>query len=243
MLCRKRRRCSTHGAEFVDQNRITTTGARAGRWQLRRLAVDDTGGWIEAAGKSDLLWLESPSNPLLTVADLDAILSAAGFLNAWIDFNADGDWDDAGEQIFTDLFLAGGLNSLDFLVPADAIEGDTYARFRLDSGGGLTPYGLADDGEVEDYEVEIVDLFRRDFEAVGGAVLCQQHAVAVVDQAAGRRQRQHLDAVFLRQRREVFVIDDLERHQAPGQHQYEGDHEHPGDNDARQEGRAREIDH
>jgi hypothetical protein len=89
-------------------------------------------------------------------ADLDAILSEAGFLNAWIDFNADGDWDDAGEQIFVDEALAGGTNALSFPVPAGAMPGDTYARFRLDSGGGLTPYGLADDGEVEDYLVAIV---------------------------------------------------------------------------------------
>ncbi|MBW1685048.1 MAG: PEP-CTERM sorting domain-containing protein, partial [Deltaproteobacteria bacterium] len=93
-------------------------------------------------------------------AQLDAILTTDGFLdaflNAWIDFNADGDWDDAGEQIFTDAALAGGVNSLSFLVPVGATLGDTYARFRLDSGGGLTPYGLADDGEVEDYLVSIV---------------------------------------------------------------------------------------
>jgi hypothetical protein len=89
-------------------------------------------------------------------ADLDAILTQAGFLNAWIDFNADGDWDDAGEQIFTDAPLAAGTSSLSFFVPVDAVAGDTYARFRLDSAGGLTPYGLAADGEVEDYLVSVV---------------------------------------------------------------------------------------
>jgi hypothetical protein len=96
---------------------------------------------------------------LLTVgmqASLNATLTAAGLLNAWLDFNADGDWDDAGEQIFTNESLASGVNPLSFLVPADVPVGDTYARFRLDSGGGLTPYGLADDGEVEDYPVSIV---------------------------------------------------------------------------------------
>lgn len=91
-----------------------------------------------------------------TQASLDATLTQAGLLNAWVDFNADGDWDDAGEQIFVDAALAGGVNSLSFAVPADAAVGDTYARFRLDSGGGLTPYGPAADGEVEDYLVSIV---------------------------------------------------------------------------------------
>lgn len=40
------------------------------------MAVDDTGGWVRACADADLLWLESPSNPLLAVADLRAICSA-----------------------------------------------------------------------------------------------------------------------------------------------------------------------
>jgi cystathionine gamma-synthase len=51
-------------------------GRQKGLWSVRRLAVDDTAGWIEAAAESDLLWLESPSNPMLVVADLRAICSA-----------------------------------------------------------------------------------------------------------------------------------------------------------------------
>ena len=35
--------------------------------------------------------------------------------------------------------------------------GNTYARFRLSSAGGLGPAGLAADGEVEDYEITLVD--------------------------------------------------------------------------------------
>jgi cystathionine gamma-synthase len=38
--------------------------------------VADTAGWIEMCGVADLIWPESPSNPLLTVADLDAICAA-----------------------------------------------------------------------------------------------------------------------------------------------------------------------
>lgn len=44
-----------------------------GAIKLQRLAVDDTGGWRSAARQADLLWLESPSNPLLKVADLASI--------------------------------------------------------------------------------------------------------------------------------------------------------------------------
>lgn len=131
--------------------------------------IDDEGDGQPSAGADgdDLNGVDDEDGivftSLLTAgmqAQLDAILTTDGlldaFLNAWVDFNADGDWDDAGEQIFTDVALADGVNSLGFLVPVGATLGDTYARFRLDSGGGLTPYGLADDGEVEDYLVTIV---------------------------------------------------------------------------------------
>jgi len=82
------------------------------------------------------------------VASLDVTASAAGALDAWIDFNADGDWDDPGEQIFTSRGLAAGSNPLSFTVPVGATLGITYARFRLSSAGGLAPSGYATDGEV-----------------------------------------------------------------------------------------------
>jgi len=43
---------------------------------VRRLDLADTGAWVDAAQRADLLWLESPANPLMTVADLPAICSA-----------------------------------------------------------------------------------------------------------------------------------------------------------------------
>lgn len=90
-------------------------------------------------------------------ASLEVTASGAGRLNAWVDFNSDGDWADAGEQIFTDQMLVAGVNSLSIAVPASATLGTSYARFRLDTNGGLAPNGYATDGEVEDYMVEIVE--------------------------------------------------------------------------------------
>jgi cystathionine gamma-synthase len=55
---------------------LAEAGAQRGRWSVRRLAVDDTEGWIRACEIADLIWLESPSNPLLTVADLPVICAA-----------------------------------------------------------------------------------------------------------------------------------------------------------------------
>ncbi len=88
-------------------------------------------------------------------AGADVIVSGSGMLNAWVDFNADGDWADTGEQIFTNLAVAPITNSVSFAVPATATTGTTFARFRFDSAGGLNYDGAASDGEVEDYEVLI----------------------------------------------------------------------------------------
>jgi len=90
------------------------------------------------------------------MASVNIMASVGGTLNAWVDFNADGDWMDSGEQIFIDRSLAAGINGISFDVPAVAIVGATFARFRFSSVLGLAPNGGAPDGEVEDYEVEIV---------------------------------------------------------------------------------------
>jgi hypothetical protein len=83
------------------------------------------------------------------------VTGGSGKLDAWLDFNNDGDWTDPGEQILTSTSVVAGQNSLTFSVPPDVIVGTTFARFRLSTVGGLTPTGTADDGEVEDYSVTV----------------------------------------------------------------------------------------
>src|SRR5437764_14508204 len=48
---------------------IADAGARTHRWQVARLPATDP-RWPQRAAEADLLWIESPSNPLLEVADL-----------------------------------------------------------------------------------------------------------------------------------------------------------------------------
>lgn len=55
---------------------LAERGEKLGRLRVRRVAVADTGGWIRACTEADLIWLESPSNPLLVVADLATICAA-----------------------------------------------------------------------------------------------------------------------------------------------------------------------
>jgi cystathionine gamma-synthase len=55
---------------------LVKTGESRGRWRVHRVAVADTKGWVQMCTAADLIWLESPSNPLLTVGDLATICAA-----------------------------------------------------------------------------------------------------------------------------------------------------------------------
>ncbi|MCO4747035.1 MAG: PLP-dependent transferase [Proteobacteria bacterium] len=55
---------------------LAERGADKGFWSVERIDLEDTVAWVEACAGADLIWLESPSNPLLTVADLRTICAA-----------------------------------------------------------------------------------------------------------------------------------------------------------------------
>jgi CSLREA domain-containing protein len=106
------------------------------------------------------------ATPLIAGQSAAVVVTAsqAGVLNAWLDFNGDGDWSDGGEQIFVNKALLAGVNNqinndLSFSVPVGIdLASVTYARFRFNSAGDLSSEGGALDGEVEDYRVEIRSL-------------------------------------------------------------------------------------
>lgn len=79
-----------------------------------------------------------------------------GKLHAWIDWNHDGDFNDAQEQIAMNL-PADSSGSIPVLVPANAVTDQPLgARFRLSSASGLQSVGAAADGEVEDYVITVI---------------------------------------------------------------------------------------
>ena len=112
-----------------------------------------------------------PTTPLLagrkfkvtvtTQGIVDQVVSY-GVLDAWIDWNQNGSWNDAGEHIITNAILtpsvldsAGAIAFTNLSIPGTALVGDTYARFRLSTTGGQLPTGEAPAGEVEDYLVTL----------------------------------------------------------------------------------------
>lgn len=81
--------------------------------------------------------------------------AATAKVDAWIDWNHDGDWNDAGEHLFNNHAIVAGDNVLTFAVPSAALGGQTYSRFRVSTAGSLAPSGFAADGEVEDHAVQV----------------------------------------------------------------------------------------
>jgi hypothetical protein len=97
--------------------------------------------------------------PVLTAGEDATIVvdvgGGGGYVQGWIDFNIDEAWD-AGEMIVAQV-MTDGPHDVIVPVPADAVLGTSFARFRISSAGDLEPTGHADDGEVEDHEVTIQD--------------------------------------------------------------------------------------
>jgi len=86
-------------------------------------------------------------------------IGAAGYLNAWIDFNNNGSFADAGEQIATNMLVAHGTNgvtqNIAFNTPINAIPGLRGSRFRLTAAQNPTSVGAGGLGEVEDHMVSV----------------------------------------------------------------------------------------
>jgi len=81
-----------------------------------------------------------------------------GFLNAWFDWNGDGDFTDAGEKVAgTPLpVYSSGTYHLTVSIPETAVTGvPTFARFRIGANGGPTASNAW--GEAEDYQVTILE--------------------------------------------------------------------------------------
>jgi predicted secreted protein len=89
-------------------------------------------------------------------------VSKNGYLNAWIDYNIDGDFEDFGEKIFSAKSLTTGEHILNFNIPTGVTTNTTtYIRFRYSSTPNITATQNVGDGEVEDYAIKFgTDAFR-----------------------------------------------------------------------------------
>ena len=127
----------------------------AGRLRLPPVVLDGTQLTIHA-DDDDGVTFSGVFNPEALPVTVSVVASNAGYLDAWIDWNQDNDFDDANEQMITSIPVVAGINTFSFTTPADAEVGFTTARFRLSTTGGLSPTGFAIGGEVEDHLIEVL---------------------------------------------------------------------------------------
>ncbi len=112
----------------------------------------------DAANADDEDGVVIPALPAGNTAQIQVTVagaSGATRLQGWIDWNRDGSFAQAGDQIIADATVTNGTNTFDVAVPANAVVGTTYARFRIANQAGLGPVGMAGSGEVEDYQVQV----------------------------------------------------------------------------------------
>ena len=81
----------------------------------------------------------------------------SGYLNAWIDFDRDGSFDD-DEQVVAGHPVDGGSEVIAIEVPQGIGTGPTWTRWRVSGDRLIGPTGGVSSGEVEDHQV---DLFGR----------------------------------------------------------------------------------
>ncbi len=114
-------------------------------------------------------------------ANVSVNASAVSKLDAFVDFNRNGSFADAGEKIFNNQALVAGANALSFSVPCNATPTTlTFARFRISTAGNLASTGVAADGEIEDYTVGIRGLDFGDAAAVYPTLLAGNGARHIV---------------------------------------------------------------
>ena len=148
--------CASRGNNTADEfiNRV----------QLRTInnLSGNNGGYGNFTSLSTNL-VRGTSNPItITPGWTSTVFSEA--YRVWIDYNRDGDFLDAGEQVFNRNRTTATPISGNFTVPTTALLGATRMRVSMKYNASPTSCEIFTDGEVEDYTVNITATARFDEE-------------------------------------------------------------------------------
>jgi cystathionine gamma-synthase len=69
---------------YAGLHALLADGQQQGRWYVDLVDITDTAVAVAAVRSADLVWLESPTNPLLDIADLPALCAAARDVGALV---------------------------------------------------------------------------------------------------------------------------------------------------------------
>ena len=84
----------------------------------------------------------------------------SGIVSVWVDYNQDGDFNDANEAITLEQYMGFGLTvakAIRYTIPASASLGYTRMRIIVGSVPTSDPCADAQDGMIQDYTINIVD--------------------------------------------------------------------------------------
>ncbi|WP_146143494.1 GEVED domain-containing protein [Photobacterium phosphoreum] len=150
------------GDAALDGDQDLTLGANWDSEFVSQFSADATGDDLQASDDEDGVTLPASITVATSTPVTVSVPQAAGFLNVFIDLNGDGDFADVGEMIIEDQLITAATTNLDFNLDAGltaGYNGDTFVRFRLCSTAATcnSPTGEAADGEVEDYQFELIN--------------------------------------------------------------------------------------
>jgi len=149
------------GTSYGAANHRTIAGLRMGSAFTTESTAFDSA--TASADSDDAITL--PNLFRGVASSINVPVTGPGKLSAWIDYNDDGDFADAGEQIASSVSDGGsgdsdgavnGTIQLALTPPANAATTPTIARFRFSSNTGAASSGLAGYGEVEDYLLTVI---------------------------------------------------------------------------------------
>jgi hypothetical protein len=167
--------CASKGSSVADEY--------IGRVQLGTINNASTGG----TGYSDFTAISTNLTKgtayTITVTPTWTGSSYAEGYSVWIDYNADGDFTDSGEQVWTKAAATTTPATGTFTIPTTAITGATRMRVSMKYNGIPTACETFSYGEVEDYTVNL--------QAGGGTTptaYCTSKGNSVADEYIGRVQ-------------------------------------------------------
>lgn len=143
---------------YCDSNGQSVADEYIGRVQLG--TIDNTSGGA-GSGYADFTSQSTDlgkgdANTITITPEWTGTVYNEGY-SVWIDYNQDGDFNDAGEQVWTQSATNNTPVSGSFTVPTGALSGNTTMRVSMKYNGIPSPCESFSYGEVEDYAINITD--------------------------------------------------------------------------------------
>lgn len=132
-----------------------TNGNPSGQYIQRvQLGAIDNSTTYDAGGYSDFTSMSTAATTGATLTVTPHTTWSGTGAKAWIDWNQDGDFDDANEEVLSGNGTGGSYSST-LSIPAGASSGSTRLRVRVTYGSTVSSCGDAYFSEVEDYTVSV----------------------------------------------------------------------------------------